>query len=98
MGCLQPGQSTAIPLLQPDQTAWPIKFANPEAAISDERKRRRARLARLEADIAYFQARLEMIGEPGSTNQMAQRKVFKLLYKTTGAKIVQAKRECSETL
>ncbi|HYN79272.1 MAG TPA: hypothetical protein VES73_15930 [Lamprocystis sp. (in: g-proteobacteria)] len=71
-------------------------IANPEAAISDERKRRRVRLARLEADIAYFQARLEMIGEPGSTNQMAQRKVFKLLHKTTSAKILAAKREASD--
>ena len=72
-------------------------MASPESAISDERRRRRVNLARLEADMAYFQARLEMIGEPGSTNQVAQRKVFKLLHKTTGGKILQAKREYSET-
>jgi hypothetical protein len=71
-------------------------MAHPESAISDERKRRRVSLARLEADIAYFQARLEMIGEPDSTNQMAQRKVFKLLHKITGARILEAKREYSE--
>jgi hypothetical protein len=73
-------------------------MANPESALSDERKRRRVRLAKLEADMAYFQARLELIGEPESTNQMAQRKVFKLLHKTTGGKILTAKREYSEML
>ena len=72
-------------------------MASPESAISDERRRRRVSLARLEADMAYFQARLEMIGEPGSTNQVAQRKVFKLLHKTTSGRILQAKREYSET-
>jgi hypothetical protein len=65
---------------------------------SSERSRRRVRLARLEADLAYFLARLEIIGDPGSTNQMAQRKVFKLLHKTLAGRILQAKREDSETL
>jgi hypothetical protein len=66
------------------------------ASIADEQKRQRVRLARLEADMAYFQARLEIIGEPDSTNQMAQRKVFKLLHKNVGGKIIKAKRQYSE--
>jgi hypothetical protein len=59
----------------------------------DERRRDRLRLARLEADMAYFQARLEIIGEPGSTNQMAQRKVFKLLHRTVAEVVLRAKRK-----
>lgn len=58
----------------------------------DERTRRRARLAKLEADVAYFQARLEILGEPQSVNQLAQRKVFKVLYKSVGEMVLQAKR------
>lgn len=78
---------------QPKRLAPLNIMANPESAISDERKRHRSRLAKLEADMAYFQARLEIIGEAGSSNQMAQRKVFKLLYKATGSKILKVKRE-----
>lgn len=63
-----------------------------------ERKRLRVRLARLEADMAYFQARLEIIGHPDSNNQMAQVKVFKLLNKTVSEKILKAKRQYSEML
>ncbi len=65
---------------------------------SNERARRRVRLARLEADLAYFLARLEIIGDPESTNQMAQRKVFKLLHKTLAGRILKAKRQYSEPL
>ena len=62
----------------------------------DERARRRTRLANLEADVAYFQARLEIIGEPRTTNQQAQRRVFKLLHKSLGDKIIRAKRRMVE--
>ena len=61
-----------------------------------DRKRQRARVARLEADIAYFQARLEFIGDPENTNQMAQRKVFKSLHKSVANKILSTKRDTSE--
>lgn len=57
----------------------------------DERERRRVRLARLEADAAYFQARLEMIGAPRSANQSAQCKAFKLLYQATSHKVARIK-------
>ncbi|WP_120797442.1 hypothetical protein [Thiocapsa rosea] len=63
------------------------------AADLTERKRRRIRLARLEADIAYFQARLEMIGEPTSANQRTQRKAFELLLKTVSTKVAKVQRE-----
>jgi hypothetical protein len=63
------------------------------AADQVERKRRRVRLARLEADIAYFQARLEIIGEPATANQLTQRKAFVLLLKTVSTKVAKVKRE-----
>ncbi|MGE5153051.1 MAG: hypothetical protein ACM3ST_03460 [Bdellovibrio bacteriovorus] len=69
-------------------------MADPDTAReSDERRRHRVRLARLEADLAYFQARLEIIGEPDSTNQMAQRKVFKLLHRSVAERVLRAKRQ-----
>jgi hypothetical protein len=43
--------------------------------------------------MAYFQARLEIIGEPDSTNQMAQRKVFKLLHRSIAERVLHAKRQ-----
>lgn len=61
------------------------------AAANDQRRRQRVRLARLEADMAYFQARLEVIGEPDSTNQIAQRKVFKLLHRALAERVLRAK-------
>jgi hypothetical protein len=64
----------------------------------DERWRDRLRLARMEADMAYFQARLEIIGEPDSTNQMAQRKVFKLLHRTIAEVVLRAKRKCARMI
>lgn len=59
----------------------------------DERRRHRIHVARLEADMAYFQARLEIIGEPGNNNQVAQRKVFKLLYRSIAERVLRAKRQ-----
>ncbi|EXJ17048.1 hypothetical protein [Imhoffiella purpurea] len=70
---------------------------NPDiSAEADERKRQRIRLARLEADMAYFQARLELLGEPNSNNRAAQRKVFNLLHKTVASKILKVKRRFAE--
>jgi hypothetical protein len=71
-------------------------YSSDSASIAEEQKRHRVRLARLEADLAYFQARLEIIGEPGSANQMAQLKVFKLLHNNVGGKILKAKRQVSD--
>ena len=38
----------------------------------------------LEADLAYFQARMEFIGKPRTINQKAQMETFRVLHKTTG--------------
>ncbi|NEV62308.1 hypothetical protein [Thiorhodococcus minor] len=67
-----------------------------KSSDSSERKRQRIRLARLEADMAYFQARLELIGSPNSSNRAAQRKVFNLLHKTVASKILKLKRRFAE--
>lgn len=66
------------------------------SADASERARRNAHLARLEADLAYFQARLEILGEPRTANQIAQRKVFKRLHKALGEMILQVKRRAIE--
>ena len=58
---------------------------------AEDRLRRRIKLAHLEADLAYFQARLELIGEPETSNQRAQHKAFKLLHKALGDRVVRAK-------
>lgn len=48
--------------------------------------------------MAYFQARLELIGEPNSNNRAAQRKVFDLLHKTVASKILKAKRRVTDKI
>ena len=63
---------------------------------SIERSRRKICLANLEADVAYFQARLEILGRPQTTNQIAQRKVFKLLHESLGDMILKTKRRMIE--
>lgn len=69
----------------------------PDFSLNEyERSVRGARLASLEADVAYFQARLEIIGEPQTANQLAQLKVFKLLKKSLGDTIVRTKRRMIE--
>ena len=53
--------------------------------------RRRVELARMEADVAYFQARLDFLGEPATSNQAAQRKAFKHLYNGLSSQVAEAK-------
>ena len=53
-------------------------------------------MASLEADVAYFQARLEIIGEPQTANQLAQRKAFKALHESLGGMILKSKRRIIE--
>jgi hypothetical protein len=43
--------------------------------------------------MAYFQARLEIIGEPDSANQMAQRKAFKFLHRSIAERMLRAKQQ-----
>jgi hypothetical protein len=53
----------------------------------EQRARRRLRLARWQTDLAYFQARLGLIGEPATLNQYAQRRTFRLLHEAVCEKL-----------
>jgi len=57
----------------------------------EQQRRRRVRLVSLEADVAYFEARLEILGEPVTANQRAQHKAFKLLHQSLGDLILKTK-------
>ncbi|WP_246237625.1 hypothetical protein [Caldichromatium japonicum] len=52
-------------------------------------------MAKLESDIAYFQTRLQLIGELNSTHRLAQHKVFKLLLKSAARELFNARRRKS---
>ncbi len=59
-------------------------MSRPQGEKNDRTKGRVAEWSRftvtgVEADLAYFHARKELIGEPDSTNQKAQISTFKLL-------------------
>jgi hypothetical protein len=56
----------------------------------EQRARRRLLLAKWQADLAYFQARLGLIGDPATLNQHAQRRAFRLLHQSIGEKLVGA--------
>lgn len=53
----------------------------------EARARRSLRIAQAESDLAYFQARLALIGEPRTLNQYAQQRAFQILYKAIGQKL-----------
>ena len=61
-------------------------MAEPQTT-TDADARRRLRIAQAEADLAYFQARLALIGEPSTLNQYAQQCAFQILYKAVGQKL-----------
>jgi|GEM_PF-2584085 len=79
----------------PDPAERPV---TPDFALDHQRRLREVRihLAKLEADIAYFEARLELIGEPSSSNSVAQRKLFTLLQKATAKQILDTRSHHSE--
>jgi hypothetical protein len=56
----------------------------------------KAHITALEADIAYFQARLEILGEPETINQVAQRRLFLLLHAKSSDLLLNAKRRMLE--
>jgi hypothetical protein len=62
----------------------------------DEQTRLQVGLASLEADTVYFHARLEILGEPTTTNQWAQHKVYKLLIQSIEDLILETKRQMIE--
>ena len=55
-------------------------------------RRGKVELARMEADMAYFRARLELLGEPSTLNQAAQRRAFVHLYKQLARRLVAGQR------
>lgn len=57
----------------------------------EARNRRRLRVAKSQADMAYFQARLTLLGEPKTLNQVAQQRTFSLLLKAIGQRMVNVK-------
>jgi hypothetical protein len=57
----------------------------------------RLALARLEADVAYFQARLDFLDQPETSNQAAQRKAFKHLFNGLSGQVAAAKQAQSNT-
>jgi hypothetical protein len=59
------------------------QYSSPQVT---ERKRRRVHVARLEADVAYFEARLQLIGEPRTIHQRAHRKTFEVLHHALASK------------
>ncbi|MBB1073367.1 hypothetical protein HUU62_02925 [Rhodoferax sp. 4810] len=54
--------------------------------------RRRLQVVQLQSDLAYFQARLGLLGEPKTTNQEAQRRAFKLLHQVLGQQMIQTRK------
>ncbi len=49
--------------------------------------RRRVRIAQAESDLAYFQVRLALIGEPLTLNQYAQQRAFEILNEAVAQKL-----------
>lgn len=63
--------------------------SSPDPAENREaRTRRRVRVAQADADLAYFHARLTLIGKPATLNQNAQERTFRALHKAVGQKLI----------
>jgi len=58
----------------------------------DDIVQRRLLMIQLQSDLAYFQARLGLIGEPRTTSQEAQRRTFKLLHQAVGQQMIKARK------
>jgi hypothetical protein len=64
------------------------RYPDDHIETPEERTRRRLRVAKSQADLAYFQARLTLLGEPKTLNQAAQQRTFKRLMKAVGRRLV----------
>ncbi|MEY6433710.1 hypothetical protein ABC977_14995 [Thioalkalicoccus limnaeus] len=92
-----PVQGPAV--LTPGQPAGPILVVSLDLISeiidsqppADRRRRLRTLCAQLEADRAYFKARLALIGVPASVNQRTQQKTFTLLDQQVGARLIKVK-------
>ncbi len=67
------------------------RYPDDRIETPEERARRRLRLAKSQADLAFFQARLTLLGEPRTLNQAAQQRTFKRLIKVIGRRLVSMK-------
>jgi hypothetical protein len=67
-----------------DQVPARPQYSPPQV---EERKRRRVHLARLEADVAYFEARLQLIGKPHTIHQRAHRRAFEVLHHALASEV-----------
>jgi hypothetical protein len=68
----------------------PLSMTSPDLLETPEaRARRRRRIAEARADLAYFEARIALIGDPASPNQQAQLRAFKTLHKVIGQRLLQ---------
>jgi hypothetical protein len=65
----------------------PRSISDP-AETREARARRRVRIAQTQADLAYFHARLTLIGKPATLNQTAQERTFRTLHKAVGQKLL----------
>lgn len=65
---------------------------NEPAGAREEIVQRRLVMIQLQSDLAYFQARLGLIGEPKTTHQEAQRRTFKLLHQAVGQQMIKARK------
>ena len=68
-----------------------LPYRDDTVETPQERARRRLRVAKSQADIAYFQARLTLLGEPTTLNQAAQQRTFRRLLKAVGKRLVNVK-------
>jgi hypothetical protein len=73
-----------------------LSVARLRRAAGDEGLCLHIQLALPESDLASFQAGLEIIGDPVTTNQRAQRKAVKLLQRTVGDRLLRLKRRLME--
>jgi hypothetical protein len=65
----------------------PRSISDP-AETREARARRRLRIAQAQADLAYFHARLTLIGKPATLNQNAQERTFRTCTRAIGQKLV----------
>jgi len=95
---LQSGRAplAAIPVTEHPLGNWEMTKSPYKDSAEAERESLKIRLASLEADVAYFQARLAILGEPATANQVAQQKVYKLLKISLDYLILENRRRLQE--
>jgi hypothetical protein len=83
---LGPGARAAPPGMGGD-AAQPSHRREP---TREERAERRLRQAKYQSDLAYFEARLSLLGKPKTLNQAAQQKAYKTLHRAVARRLLAA--------